>query len=608
MIAVVWTALSLDLDSKRNNVERAAVHHSESFARALEEHLAQSLQQIDDTLKIMRRRYLRLSDELAFKIWLDDSELFDEPVVQAAVIGPDGFLITSNLSGSNSPRMNLGDREHFRVHRDRESDDLFISTPVVGRVSGKWSIQLTRRIEKADGSFGGVVVVSLDPLYLSRFYSSVDIPNDGHVTIVGADGIVRAASGRSLNLLAEDISGTTLFRNYPKQRAGWFYAASNFQDNGSRLVAYRALAHHPLVVTIGLSTTGLFAEVEAERRTHHLVGAVVTLAILIVMGFSIRGRGLRDTMAPALEHHNRSLTQTRNFLDVVMEHLPIPTVVKDANTLKIVLVNQAYEAFFGRQRGEVIGKTTFDLFSPHDAETITKLDREALRLKSRVVQSEFPVQTLNGPRVVNTGRLIACDENERPVHLITVIADITEKKRAEEQLAYIAQHDPLTGLLNRTQLNERLEQMLAQAERGERLAVFLVDLDNFKNVNDTHGHQVGDELLKAVAARLSRCIRETDFVVRLGGDEFVVIQAEAGDPDSIRALADRILQAAMAPYELGHVQATVGASIGISCAPGDATVAAELLRQADVALYKAKGDGGGTYRFFQPEMDVTAAA
>src|SRR4051794_37197889 len=179
MIGVVWIGFNLGLESKRSDVERAAVHNTESLARALEEHLSQSLQQIDGSLKALRRRYLRDSDSPDFKNWLRESELFDDPVVQAAVSGPDGYLIGSNLDRPNSPRVYIGDREHFQIHLDRKSDELFISKPVIGRVSGKWSIQLTRRIEKTDGSFGGIAVVSFDPIYLSRFYSSVDIPNDG---------------------------------------------------------------------------------------------------------------------------------------------------------------------------------------------------------------------------------------------------------------------------------------------------------------------------------------------------------------------------------------------------------------------------------------------
>jgi hypothetical protein len=199
MIGVVWIGFSLGVESKRSDVERAAVHNSEGLARALEEHLSKSLQQIDGSLKILRRRYLRDSDSLEFKNWLHDSELFDDPVVQAAVIGPDGYHIASSRDRSDTPRVYIGDREHFQIHRDRKSDKLFISKPVVGRVSEKWSIQLTRRIERTDGSFGGIVVVSFDPIYLSRFYSSVDIPHDGRVTILGVDGIVRAASGSAIN-------------------------------------------------------------------------------------------------------------------------------------------------------------------------------------------------------------------------------------------------------------------------------------------------------------------------------------------------------------------------------------------------------------------------
>jgi hypothetical protein len=179
MIVLVWAGLSFHQEVKRSNAERAALQDSDNLARAFEEHLSRSLKEIDRSLKIMRSRYAQHPDELDFRAWLRDSHLFDDQTVQVGIIGPDGFLRLSSMDTPSSPKTDLSDREHFRVHRESKSDDLFISKPVVGRTSGKWSVQLTRRIENADGSFGGVVVASLDPMYLARFYSSVDIGNDG---------------------------------------------------------------------------------------------------------------------------------------------------------------------------------------------------------------------------------------------------------------------------------------------------------------------------------------------------------------------------------------------------------------------------------------------
>jgi diguanylate cyclase (GGDEF)-like protein/PAS domain S-box-containing protein len=609
MIGLVWGGLIFHIHRQSSNAERAAVQNSDSLARAFEEHLSRSLKDLDRSLKIIRSHYPRNPGELEFKSWLGETHLFDDQVVQVAIIAPDGLLALSSVDPGVSPRIDLSDREHFRVHRDARDDELFISKPVIGRSSGKWSIQLTRRIEGADRSFGGVVVASLDPMYLSRFYNSVDVPHDGYVSIVGTDAIVRAVSGHTVVPLGADVSPATLFHHYPEHATGWFYTASSFIDGNPRLVTYRALADYPLIVTVALSTTDLFAGVFAEWHLYSLIGVTLTLAILVIVGLSIRGCWIRERMARALVAQNRSLNQTRNFLDAIIENVPVPIVVKDPETRSLSFVNRAYEAFIGRQRHDIIGKTVFDLFPSDDAEEITRLDGEALEFNKQTIVRDFSVATpKSGRRVVNTSRLIVCGENQQPRHLIIVIEDITEKRKADEQIAYLAHHDPLTGLLNRVRFNQRLDQALTLAEQGDKLALFLLDLDRFKEVNDVHGHLIGDELLKCVADRLIRCVRAIDFVARLGGDEFVILQTKIESPHDILALADRIRLEIAAPYDIGDIQAAIGVSIGISRAPIDGTVASELLLRADVALYKAKADGRGTYRFFEPAMDAGVAA
>jgi diguanylate cyclase (GGDEF)-like protein len=182
--------------------------------------------------------------------------------------------------------------------------------------------------------------------------------------------------------------------------------------------------------------------------------------------------------------------------------------------------------------------------------------------------------------------------------------DITERRRAEKQVAHMARHDALTDLPNRVLLRERLAEALAGVARGERLAVLYLDLDQFKSVNDTLGHHIGDELLKTVAGRLRNSVREIDTVARVGGDEFAIIQCGFDQPVETAILARRILEAVRAPYSLhGHV-AVVDTSIGIAIAPSDGAEPNELLKNADMALYRAKADGRGTYRFFEPAMDA----
>jgi diguanylate cyclase (GGDEF)-like protein len=186
--------------------------------------------------------------------------------------------------------------------------------------------------------------------------------------------------------------------------------------------------------------------------------------------------------------------------------------------------------------------------------------------------------------------------------------DITERRRSEMQIAHMARHDALTDLPNRVLLRERLADAIIHVERGQRLAVLCLDLDQFKNVNDSLGHPVGDELLRAVATRLRGCVRETDTIARVGGDEFAIIQTDITDATDAERLARRLCEVVAAPYDVQGHMVMVNTSIGIALAPIDAMDANELLKNADMALYGAKGDGRGVYRFFEPKMDARMKA
>jgi diguanylate cyclase (GGDEF)-like protein len=186
--------------------------------------------------------------------------------------------------------------------------------------------------------------------------------------------------------------------------------------------------------------------------------------------------------------------------------------------------------------------------------------------------------------------------------------DITERRRSEMQIAHMARHDALTDLPNRVLLRERLAEALIHVERGQRLAVLCLDLDLFKNVNDSLGHPVGDELLRAVASRLRGCVRGTDTISRVGGDEFAIIQTDITDATDAERLALRLAEVIAAPHDLQGHMVVATASIGIAVAPVDGIEADELLKNADMALYGAKADGRAVYRFFEPRMDARMKA
>ncbi len=276
---------------------------------------------------------------------------------------------------------------------------------------------------------------------------------------------------------------------------------------------------------------------------------------------------------------------------------------------RYVLVNRVAETQFGLPRDAIVGKTALDLFPKASADIINADDEKALQSAGALFLDEFPWQSQAlGHRFITSRRIGIPDQAGETRYIVNVVDDVTERRRADEKIAHLAHYDALTDLPNRVLFRERIERELQRASRGEQFALLYIDVDEFKGINDSLGHHVGDELLKAVAARIRGCIRETDHVARLGGDEFAVIQTGVGSTRDVVEFVMRIHEAIRQPYQcLGH-QLSSDASIGIALAPQDGTDLDQLIKNADLAMYGAKADGRRTYRFFEPAMDARAKA
>ena len=187
---------------------------------------------------------------------------------------------------------------------------------------------------------------------------------------------------------------------------------------------------------------------------------------------------------------------------------------------------------------------------------------------------------------------------------VVTFEDITQQRQTEQKIYHMAHHDALTGLLNRTVFYDQMERLLARTPSKRQFALISLDLDHFKAVNDTFGHPIGDKLLQAAAERMRSSVHETDIVARLGGDEFAIVQVSFEKPADATALARRLIESVSMPYQVDGHQIVVGTSIGISIAPNDGQSPDQLTKNADLALYRCKADGGGLYRFFEAEMDA----
>jgi diguanylate cyclase (GGDEF)-like protein/PAS domain S-box-containing protein len=273
---------------------------------------------------------------------------------------------------------------------------------------------------------------------------------------------------------------------------------------------------------------------------------------------------------------------------------------------RILFANTAFEHMSGYAAEEVIG-LTMRVLGPEGAGDGAKAQWATLRA-GRVWTDEVRQVRKDGTAYLVRQTITPIrDESGLISHYITIQEDITERRLAEERIQFQAYHDPLTGLANRTLFLERLEQELRTAERhGRGVAILFFDLDQFKQVNDTLGHEAGDALLKQVAARIERLLRRGDTLARLGGDEFAVLTRLEGRTDETARLAERIGEALAAPLEVEGTEVFTSTSVGIAVGPCDAASPAGLLKAADMAMYRAKESGRSTYRFFDGDMQQRA--
>ncbi|WP_439409446.1 EAL domain-containing protein [Bradyrhizobium sp. DASA03076] len=292
-------------------------------------------------------------------------------------------------------------------------------------------------------------------------------------------------------------------------------------------------------------------------------------------------------------------------LDTALENMSQGLCMFDADG-KIILFNERYAAMLRRSDMQLTGRLLLDILREEAAKGQWNGDAE--QFFARLVEDAREGWTTTDVvrRFERSIRVV--NQPMRGGGWVATFEDITEWLDAQAKISHMARHDALTNLANRVLFHEQLEQGLRRAAANDQLAVFCLDLDHFKDINDALGHPIGDALLKQVGQRLKATVGEHDTVARLGGDEFAVVQIGRLEEAAARALARRIVEVISAPYEIADHQIVIGVSIGISLSPQDGSNPDELLKNADLALYRAKADGRGTYRFFETGMDARAQA
>ncbi len=300
----------------------------------------------------------------------------------------------------------------------------------------------------------------------------------------------------------------------------------------------------------------------------------------------------------------RELENTRSFLDTIIENVPSPIIVKGLPDRQYVLLNRAAEQYLGISRDKILGKVAQDIMPPSMAEMIDLHDQRLVDAGEALFFDEHAVVTPgNGTRIATAMRLPVMGPDGKPKYLISVINDVTDRKRNEQRIAHMTHHDTLTDLPNRTAFSSCIGATLELAgASGESFALLAIDLDRFKAINDVFGHMVGDALLREVAKRMERACQGA-FLARIGGDEFAVITPTGAQPAVAAGLAERLSTAFDSDIDIDGHALRMGLTIGIGIFPQDGADAITLIANANAALFRAKSEARGSVRFFEVSMD-----
>lgn len=278
LLALTWSAVAYKARAEREQQLQATVRSNGNLARAFEEHTVRTLSAVDQTVLFLKYQYERFGERIDIADYVREGMIISGLFNQLGVIDEHGTYLLSNLR--DHKRIDLSDREHFRVHRDGRGQGLYVSQPVLGRASGKWSLQLTRRIDKPDGAFGGVVVISVDPFYFTRLYSEVDLGRRGVVVLVGDDGVIRARRSGDEVSTGQAVGDSPLFTRFAGTEAGSYVSPSRV-DGLNRIYAFRRLEGYPLTVIVGVDEAEAMAPVDERIRVYTAFAALASAVILL---------------------------------------------------------------------------------------------------------------------------------------------------------------------------------------------------------------------------------------------------------------------------------------------------------------------------------------
>ncbi len=608
LLGVVWSTTLKLIQIDHESTSRAAASSSLELTETYRAQVVRALREIDQTLKFVKFAHQRDRGRVDFEELKARGVLLSDQFFVVSIADRHGRVVASSRPAG---RESVFDQDYFQAQRS--GDGIAISRPQ-GAGEADPKIHFSRRLEAADRSFAGIVFVTVPAAYFVSSYEVARLGQHGVMGILGVDGVFRARRTGDSAVFGETTDYAAV-SSLPRDGAP--AVTTNQWDKVRRYTSSRDVLDFPLAVVVGLSEDEQMRLANDRAETHlwrAFGGSALLLTLLGGVGWlswqlsRTRARAseaLHDEVAirrkaeVALKLRNRAVESSVNA--ILITDLSKPGA-------PIEYVNPAFEKITGYSSAEVVGRNPGFLLGL-DVEQPALQEIRMAQCEKRDGHAVLRNYRKDGTLFWNDLYIAPVRSDEGEVtHYVEVMNDVTEAKNYEEQLAHQANFDTLTGLANRNLLQDRLHQAILNARRdGGTIAIAFLDLDNFKLVNDSFGHKVGDEMLQQIAARLKSCMRESDTVSRIGGDEFVLVlrnkkgEAAAHESDITPTLR-KLLAAVSAPMTLGTRPVRAACSIGISIFPQDGNDGDTLLRNADAAMYRAKESGRNRFQFFTADV------
>jgi diguanylate cyclase (GGDEF)-like protein len=600
----VGTAIMIG--SFRERALKNSERQLENTAQLLAVHFEQLFRDFDSVqITVGRQIHAGIDSPEAFKQQMsaEDTHLMLKSKISAytdlagiTVFDADGQLINSSETWPVAD-INVSDRNYFKTFKAGSASTQTLIELLHSRISHQWSIVVSRAIVSNDGRFLGVISRGIAPANLEAFLATVSLAEGEAISIVHRDGTLLARYPHIETMVGHNFKQAPIFEKVLSHSDHGTIRLTSSLDGKDRIAAIQSLASFPLSVVAASTVSVVLSDWHEQVQFMVVAAALSMLVIAGILGLIVR----------QLSRQHQFLLQKQALekqrLDIAVNNMTHGLLLFDSSA-RLVIWNQRYVEMYGVSADVLKRGASFRDIATYRKQTgsfegdideyCTALQHDKLFVTIMTAATGRIIQIANNP--VAGGGWVCTHE------------DITERKQSDQRIAHMAHHDALTNLPNRVLFREHLEQQLAGIKSGEQLAVLYLDIDEFKSINDSLGHMVGDELLKAIAAALSSCIKCHGFVARLGGDEFAIVQSAISGPEEVTELVTRIYEAIRRPYEcLGH-QLVADTSIGIALAPEHGADLDQILKNADLAMYSAKAAGRRTYRFFEADMDTRAKA